>query len=223
MWGWQSTSVAKRNRGVCAVFRSFSPILTVNEVPPLSLCTPVLIFRRDYSQRRRPLLSVSHQYGATRPHVGAAVQTLLDLPVTKRPRTLRPPPPPAPRYIHQAAVEREESADAIRGDGPPDVETVFSQVRNGRLKRLEDSLERGFFVDAEDEFGNTALMVACQVGGRGSGMHSTTSTGAGQVCSYSPGLRLLQRARKPSREHGGSVFQKGFSPTQEASACRTWV
>jgi len=81
----------------------------------------------------------------------------------KHRRFLRPLPSPVYRYIHQAVVEREDSADAIRGDGPPDVETVFSQVRNARLKRLEDSLERGFYVDAEDEFGNTALMVACQV------------------------------------------------------------
>lgn len=63
----------------------------------------------------------------------------------------------------QAAVEREEFADSNRGDSPPDVETVFSQVRNGRLKRLEDSLEKGFLIDTEDEYGNTALMVACQV------------------------------------------------------------
>ena len=69
-----------------------------------------------------------------------------------------------PTCPRQAVVEREDSADAARGDAPPDVETVFSQVRNGRLKRLEDSLEKGFPVDTEDEYGNTALMVACQVG-----------------------------------------------------------
>ncbi|CAM9779578.1 unnamed protein product, partial [Hapterophycus canaliculatus] len=66
------------------------------------------------------------------------------------------------RPLPQAAVEREEFADTNRGDDPPDVETVFSQVRNGRLKRLEDSLEKGFLIDTEDEHGNTALMVACQ-------------------------------------------------------------
>eukprot|EP00752_Nemacystus_decipiens_P014642 g13039.t1 len=62
----------------------------------------------------------------------------------------------------KAAVEREDSADAVRGDGPPTVETVFSQVRNGRVRRLADSLDKGFPVDTEDEHGNTALMVACQ-------------------------------------------------------------
>ncbi|CAN0492046.1 unnamed protein product, partial [Laminaria digitata] len=64
------------------------------------------------------------------------------------------------------AVELEELADANRddeGDGIPDAETVFSQVRNGRLKRFEDSLDKGFPVDAEDSHGNTTLMVACQV------------------------------------------------------------
>lgn len=75
-----------------------------------------------------------------------------------------PTTPYLPTCPRQAVVEREDSADAARGDGPPDVETVFSQVRNGRLKRLEDSLEKGFPVDTEDEYGNTALMVACQVG-----------------------------------------------------------
>lgn len=43
------------------------------------------------------------------------------------------------------------------------METVFSQVRNGRLKRVEDSLEKGFSIDTTDEHGNTALLVACQV------------------------------------------------------------
>ncbi|CAM9381825.1 unnamed protein product, partial [Discosporangium mesarthrocarpum] len=60
-------------------------------------------------------------------------------------------------------VEREAIADNVRGEGPPDLETVFSQTRNGRLKRLEESLDLGFAVDQEDEYGNTLLMVACQV------------------------------------------------------------
>ncbi|CAM9386908.1 unnamed protein product [Ectocarpus sp. 6 AP-2014] len=62
----------------------------------------------------------------------------------------------------KAVVEREDFADQNRGDTAPDVETVFSQVRNGRLKRVEDSLEKGFSIDTTDEHGNTALLVACQ-------------------------------------------------------------
>lgn len=65
-------------------------------------------------------------------------------------------------------MEREDAADVGRGDmgrgdTPPDVETVFSQVRNGRVKRLAESLNAGFPVDTEDQHGNTALMIACQV------------------------------------------------------------
>lgn len=66
-------------------------------------------------------------------------------------------------------MELEEIADANRENDDdnriPDAETVFSQVRNGRLKRFEDSLDKGFPVDAEDSHGNTTLMVACQVCG----------------------------------------------------------
>jgi len=53
-------------------------------------------------------------------------------------------------------MEREEAADSKRifGDGP-EPEAVFSQVRNGRTKRVEESLNAGFPVDAEDEKGNT--------------------------------------------------------------------
>lgn len=36
------------------------------------------------------------------------------------------------------------------------------QARNSRLKRLTDSLKKGFPVDAVDEFGNTLLLIAAQ-------------------------------------------------------------
>jgi len=62
-----------------------------------------------------------------------------------------------------AEVEKEEAADKRRRDvGVPDVETVFSQARNGRTKRVEDSLNQGFQIDLEDEKGNTLLLVAAQ-------------------------------------------------------------
>ena len=61
------------------------------------------------------------------------------------------------------AVEREEKADAIRDEmGVPSLDTVFSQARNGRVKRVEESLNLGFPIDAEDEKGNTLLLVATQ-------------------------------------------------------------
>ena len=44
----------------------------------------------------------------------------------------------------------------------PDQDTVFSQARNARNKRLEQSLNQGFPIDAEDENGNTLLLTACQ-------------------------------------------------------------
>ncbi len=59
--------------------------------------------------------------------------------------------------------------------GIPDIETVFSQARNGRLKRLEESLNLGEFciqpsrltllgfnIDTEDSKGNTLLLIAAQ-------------------------------------------------------------
>lgn len=60
-------------------------------------------------------------------------------------------------------VEREEAADMLRADvGVPSLDTVFSQVRNGRIKRVEESLNLGFNIETEDEKGNTALLIACQ-------------------------------------------------------------
>lgn len=44
----------------------------------------------------------------------------------------------------------------------PSLDTVFSQARNGRIKRVEESLNLGFPIDAEDERGNTLLLVATQ-------------------------------------------------------------
>ena len=97
-------------------------------------------------------------------------------------------------------VELEEKAEATRSEfGVPTLDTVFSQARNGRIKRVQDSLNAGkllllylsicnniiyrysllhyfiitvvvvavvfllgFPVDAEDERGNTLLLVAAQ-------------------------------------------------------------
>jgi len=63
----------------------------------------------------------------------------------------------------QAAVAREEAADNQRDQmGVPDLDTVFSQARNSRTKRVEESLNVGFKIDTEDEKGNTLLIVSCQ-------------------------------------------------------------
>lgn len=80
-------------------------------------------------------------------------------------------------------VDREDAADKMREEqGVPTLDTVFSQARNGRIKRVEESLNLGKFrlfdildrcsdgscvcvgfpIDAEDERGNTLLLVAAQ-------------------------------------------------------------
>jgi len=60
------------------------------------------------------------------------------------------------------AIEGEEDAEAMRRNEGIDPESVFSQVRNGRTKRVEESLNAGFPVDAEDGEGNSLLLLACQ-------------------------------------------------------------
>lgn len=73
--------------------------------------------------------------------------------------------------VQLAAVQHEQGAAQTRAgsisvasDDKPsqDVATVFSQARNGRSKRLVESLEAGFDVDTEDDKGNTLLIVVCQ-------------------------------------------------------------
>ena len=60
-------------------------------------------------------------------------------------------------------VQAEEKAEKVsRGLEAPPLETVFSQARNGRLRRLEESLNAGFQVDEEDGKGNTLLIIAAQ-------------------------------------------------------------
>ncbi len=57
----------------------------------------------------------------------------------------------------------QEQSQAVRNEmGVPSLDTVFSQARNGRIKRVEESLNLGFPIDAEDEKGNTLLLIACQ-------------------------------------------------------------
>ncbi|KAE9112432.1 hypothetical protein PF010_g10443 [Phytophthora fragariae] len=67
------------------------------------------------------------------------------------------------------AVNHEANAARARGQEPTggeeislDVDTVFSQARNGRMKRLVESLDAGFPIDSEDDKGNTLLLLACQ-------------------------------------------------------------
>ncbi|KUF99959.1 hypothetical protein AM588_10009480 [Phytophthora nicotianae] len=66
------------------------------------------------------------------------------------------------------AVNHEANAARTRGQEPAgdesslDVDTVFSQARNGRMKRLVESLDAGFPIDSEDDKGNTLLLLACQ-------------------------------------------------------------
>ncbi|KAF1778577.1 Alpha/Beta hydrolase fold [Phytophthora cactorum] len=66
------------------------------------------------------------------------------------------------------AVNYEANAARTRGQEPAgdesslDVDTVFSQARNGRMKRLVESLDAGFPIDNEDDKGNTLLLLACQ-------------------------------------------------------------
>ncbi|KAL3666527.1 hypothetical protein V7S43_008160 [Phytophthora oleae] len=66
------------------------------------------------------------------------------------------------------AVNHEANAARARGQEPAgdeislEVDTVFSQARNGRMKRLVESLDAGFPIDSEDDKGNTLLLLACQ-------------------------------------------------------------
>jgi len=64
-------------------------------------------------------------------------------------------------WEQERAAERN-SVDNSQVEEIPDVQTVFSQIRNGRFKKVEKALDAGFFVDETDSHGNTPLIVACQ-------------------------------------------------------------
>jgi hypothetical protein len=49
---------------------------------------------------------------------------------------------------------------------PEEVEDVFSFARHNRVEDIERLLDRGVPVDVRDEFGNTILIIACQVRAR---------------------------------------------------------
>jgi len=61
-------------------------------------------------------------------------------------------------------VENEQLAENLRSTeaAPNDLDAIFSYARNGRRRKLEDALARGFNIDAEDEFGNTLIIIAAQ-------------------------------------------------------------
>ena len=55
---------------------------------------------------------------------------------------------------------------ALKSTPSPAAGVVFSHARHGRLKRLEESLDEGFDIDAKDDQGNTLLMTAVQNGNK---------------------------------------------------------
>ena len=55
---------------------------------------------------------------------------------------------------------------ALQSTPSPVAGVVFSHARHGRLKRLEESLDEGFDIDAKDDQGNTLLMTAVQNGNK---------------------------------------------------------
>ncbi len=61
-----------------------------------------------------------------------------------------------------SCVAQDQAKQTREEIGIPTVDTVFSQARNGRIKRVEESINLGFMVDTEDERGNTLLIVAAQ-------------------------------------------------------------
>jgi pimeloyl-ACP methyl ester carboxylesterase len=66
------------------------------------------------------------------------------------------------RGLYDQTMVEEQAAEARKEIGMPDIDTVFSQARNGRIKRVEESINMGFDVNSEDERGNTLLLVAAQ-------------------------------------------------------------
>jgi len=64
---------------------------------------------------------------------------------------------------HETSAARARGQELAGGDEISlEVDTVFSQARNGRMKRLVESLDAGFAIDSEDDKGNTLLLLACQ-------------------------------------------------------------
>ena len=95
-----------------------------------------------------------------------------------------------------AGVRTRSSIATLRGEGPLDVKTVFSQARNGRMKRLSESLGQGFDVNSMDEFGNTLLLIGAQnVNRKLCEMLLGECTGAVEDLSINP---LLAGAPPPS-------------------------
>ncbi|KAG1700266.1 hypothetical protein DVH05_012071 [Phytophthora capsici] len=63
---------------------------------------------------------------------------------------------------HEVNAARARGQEPAGGEASLEVDTVFSQARNGRMKRLVESLDAGFPIDSEDDKGNTLLLLACQ-------------------------------------------------------------
>lgn len=87
----------------------------------------------------------------------------------QQPRQLHPYHPQY-QYHHQAAVQDHAagwvSQQSCMSITQKDLEEVFHCVRFNRMDVLERLLGRGVPVNIRDSYGNTPLMIACQVGSR---------------------------------------------------------
>jgi hypothetical protein len=69
-------------------------------------------------------------------------------------------------HHQQQKLNRRLSRFTSTAASPPVAGVVFSHARHGRLRRLEESLDEGFDVDAKDDQGNSLLMTAVQNGNK---------------------------------------------------------
>jgi len=66
----------------------------------------------------------------------------------------------------EAKAEVQPTVEQRSKSKVPDIDTVFSQARHGRLRMLEQSLVDGFDINTVDDRGNSLLLVAVQNGHR---------------------------------------------------------
>lgn len=67
-------------------------------------------------------------------------------------------------WENKVAESRQGGGGAMEASSEdvPEVDTVFSQIRNGRYNRVEKALDMGFDPNETDSHGNTSLIIACQ-------------------------------------------------------------
>lgn len=130
----------------------------------------------------------------------ASTGTLMARPTPPKAAMQAAPATPAP----PAQRSRDEPSEPLEPAA-----AMLEAARNGRLTELERLLQQGVSINAPDDTGKTALILAT-IHGHAAVVQRLLALGANRALTDRDGLNALQHARRLGREQIAALLEAGF-------------